>query len=232
MSSVFSGFPTRSRFISLPEAFITDLLPEMDDAAEIKTTLFVLRALYLKRGYPRFLTQGEMDSNRELVEMVGGLDKLLQVLSQAVQRGTLLRLAVGREEHEYILYFLNDETSRLAIEKVAKGQLALGKLAPLPPLQPAAEPTHNIYSLYENNIGLLTPMAAEELKEAEKLYPAAWIEDAFKEAVAQNKRRWSYISRILERWAEEGRGDGTAGRYPKKDPNKYIKGRYGHIVRR
>jgi hypothetical protein len=76
-------------------------------------------------------------------------------------------------------------------------------------------------------------MIAEELREAEKLYPEAWIRDAIKEAVNQNIRKKSYILAILERWATEGRNDGTYRRdTEKEDPDKYIKGRYGHMVRR
>ena len=63
----------------------------------------------------------------------------------------------------------------------------------------------NIFVLYEQNIGPLTPLLAEELMEAEDTYPAAWIEDAFREAVELNKRSWRYIQRILERWAAEGK---------------------------
>jgi DnaD/phage-associated family protein len=79
---------------------------------------------------------------------------------------------------------------------------------------------------------MLTPMIAEELREAEKLYPETWIRDAIKAAVNQNKRKWSYISAILERWSAEGRSDGTYQRDSKTDPDKYIKGKYGHMVRR
>ena len=74
----------------------------------------------------------------------------------------------------------------------------------------------NIFALYEQNIGLLTPMIAEELKEAEKLYPVSWIEEAFKEAVSLNKRNWRYISRILERWASEGKDSGEFRRDSKR----------------
>ena len=76
-------------------------------------------------------------------------------------------------------------------------------------------------------------MIAEELKEAEKLYPAEWIESAFKEAVTLNKRSWRYIARILERWAIEGKDDGKPGRDFKKedDREKYIRGKYGHMVK-
>jgi DnaD/phage-associated family protein len=94
-------------------------------------------------------------------------------------------------------------------------------------------PAVNIFTLYEQNIGMITPMIAEELKEAEKLYPPLWIEEAFKEAVTLNKRSWKYIARILERWTSEGKDSGEYKRDIKKGgPNKYIKGKYGHLVKR
>jgi DnaD/phage-associated family protein len=63
----------------------------------------------------------------------------------------------------------------------------------------------NIFVLYEQNIGLLSPLIAEELKEAADRYPAEWIEAAFREAVLYNKRNWKYIRAILRRWETEGR---------------------------
>ena len=87
--------------------------------------------------------------------------------------------------------------------------------------------------MYEENIGLLTPMIAEELRDAEKTYPELWIKDAVKEAVNAGKRNWRYISAILERWATEGKSDGTHLRdFKKTDPDKFIKGKYGHAVKR
>jgi DnaD/phage-associated family protein len=63
----------------------------------------------------------------------------------------------------------------------------------------------NIFALYEQNIGLLTPLIAEDLKDAISHYPEEWIEAAFREALQHNKRKWSYISAILRRWETEGR---------------------------
>ena len=63
----------------------------------------------------------------------------------------------------------------------------------------------NIFVLYEQNIGLLSPLLADELKDAAEQYPAEWIEAAFREAVQHNKRKWSYIRAILRRWETEGR---------------------------
>ncbi|MBI4287591.1 MAG: DnaD domain protein [Chloroflexi bacterium] len=232
MDTVFRGFPPGSRFTSIPDAFFTALLPRIEDMAELRVTLYVLRGIYLKKGYPRFLVQEELESYRDLVTMAGGADKLREALGQAAHRGTLLRLAVRKAGREHVLYFMNDDTSRLAVEKIVKGQLPLGEFAPVAPLPADEQAPRNIYSLYESNIGLLTPMIAEELKDAEKLYPASWIEDAFKAAVAQNKRRWSYISRILERWAIEGRGDGTSGGHAEKEPYDFFKGERRNIAER
>ncbi len=88
----------------------------------------------------------------------------------------------------------------------------------------------NIYVLYEQNIGPLTPLLADELKEAEDSYPAAWIEDAFRESVELNKRSWRYIQRILERWATEGKGDETARQRRKDDPRRFIEGKYADYI--
>ena len=92
----------------------------------------------------------------------------------------------------------------------------------------------DIFTLYEQNIGMLTPLIADELREAEKQYPETWIKDAIKEAVALNKRNWRYIARILEHWSTEGKDDGTHRGNLKKntDPDKYIRGKYGHMVQR
>jgi DnaD/phage-associated family protein len=62
----------------------------------------------------------------------------------------------------------------------------------------------NIFSIYEREIGPLTPFVAEDLKAAEKDYPIEWIEAAIREAVANNVRKWSYIMGILRRWKKEG----------------------------
>ena len=69
----------------------------------------------------------------------------------------------------------------------------------------------DIFTLYEQNIGPLTPMMADKLREAAETYPAAWIEDAFGEALTHNKRNWAYIYRVLENWSERGRTSESNG---------------------
>ena len=130
------------------------------------------------------------------------------------------------------IYFLNSKSNRQVMAKIQSGELILSGLKAEEQADTETEELPDIFTLYEQNLGMLTPMIAEELREAEKLYPETWIRDAIKEAVNQNKRKWSYVSAILESWSAEGRSDGTYRRDSKTDPDKYIKGKYGHMVRR
>jgi DnaD/phage-associated family protein len=118
--------------------------------------------------------------------------------------------------------------------KIKAGKLSVQGLTVKPRPYVGMEEYPDVFTLYEENIGMLTPIISEELVEAEKLYSSEWIKDAIKEAVALNKRNWRYISAILERWSVEGKASGTYKRdsSQKADPDKYIKGKYGHMVRR
>jgi DnaD/phage-associated family protein len=88
--------------------------------------------------------------------------------------------------------------------------------------------------LYEQNIGTLTPIIAEELKELRRTYPVHWFEEAVKKAASYNKRNLKYIEAILERWKVEGfQTPKTSNRSKKEDDSdKYIKQKYGHLVQR
>lgn len=71
----------------------------------------------------------------------------------------------------------------------------------------AAGKTNSVFSVYEQNIGMLNPMISEELIKAETEFGPAWIVDAILEAVKANVRRWKYIRAILDNWKANGRGD-------------------------
>ncbi len=234
----FNGFPARMEFTPLPNLFFSQLLPQIDDINELKTTLHILWALYRKRGYPRFVTYNELLGDTSLVSSLKKTAKtadeaLSNALKMAAGRGTILHLTCDLDGKPEEIYFLNTQSDRQAMAKIQNGKLKLPGLKARVVAGIWAEQLPDIFTLYEQNIGMLTPMIAEELREAEKLYPETWIKDAIKEAVNQNKRKWSYISAILERWSTEGKSYGAYKRdTEKEDPDKYIKGRYGHIVRR
>ena len=67
--------------------------------------------------------------------------------------------------------------------------------------------TATIFKTYQDNIGLITPMASVRLQEIVDIYPEGWFADATLEAVKNNKRNLGYIEAILKRWKADGRGD-------------------------
>lgn len=226
------------KFTAVPDFFLTKLLPQISDIAELKTTLHIFQALYHKRGYPRFTTYKELLGNKSLMSSFKGDVKppdevLRRALEMATRRGTILHLALERDGKLEDIYFLNTESDRQVMAKIQNGELKLSGLqAKEPAYVDTGEPS-DIFSLYEQNIGMLTPLIADELRDAEQLYPQYWIRDAIKEAVALNKRSWRYIAKILENWSAEGKSDGTHREDSKKtDRDKYIKQKYGNAVRR
>ncbi len=235
----FSGFPARAEVTPIPNLFFATVMPQVDDIAELKTILHVFWLLSRRRGYAQFVTYNDLLSDPILMGGMEGETKrkgevLRQALHLAVQHGTMLYLWLDRDGETEDAYFINTEAGKNTIDKIQQGKLALPGLRPKKEERVEAVSPPDIFTLYEQNIGMLTPMIGEELQEAEKLYPADWIESAFREAVGLNKRSWKYIARILERWAIEGKDNGKLGRDSEKerDRDKYIRGKYGHMVKR
>jgi len=219
----FSGFPPgKVRSASVPEPVFTELIPLVDDLAELKLTLHVLWRLGGQRGNVRYLRRSDLASDRVLLSGLGDapLAALNGALERAVERGTLLRAEATIGETSEEVYFANTARGRAAVEAIAHGEWP-------DELELAGQP--NIFTLYEQNVGLLTPLIADELRLAEQEYPAVWIEEAFREAVSLNKRSWKYIRAILERWRTEGRGEGR--RPPGAERRRYIEGEYGEYIK-
>jgi len=234
----FNGFPSRMEYTPVPNIFLSNLLPGIIDIAEIKVILQIFRLVYFKKGNPKFVTFNELSND---VSLLSGLQEsgrksetvLKEALESAIRRMIILRVTLDDGNKEDV-YLLNTEANREAVEKIKNREIQLSGLAKghiSPEINVEKQP--DIFTLYEENIGLLTPMIAEELRDAEKVYPELWIKDAIKEAVNAGKRNWRYISSILEHWTAEGRSNGAHLRnFKKTDPDKFIKGRYGHAVKR
>jgi DNA replication protein len=240
----FAGFPDRMTYLPVPAAIFGSLLREIDSLPELKTTLHVCRLLQERRTTPRFVRKSALLADRALLLSLRGDDgaapehALTVALDRATRRGTLVATAVRDGDQSDTCFFLNTGANRRIVREVERGERRLGPLEPAPTPAEAGgrdSAAGGIFDLYEQNIGLLTPLLAEELREAELTYPAAWIEDAFREAVGQNKRSWRYIQRILENWTARGRGPGgKTGRRadPPEDSRSYLSGKYGRLIRR
>lgn len=232
----FSGFPARMDFTPIPNLFLNMLLPKLKDDNQLRLSLHLFRILYVKKGYPRFVSLSELRQDTALKKSLtfspGDYETALETtLTKLREQGIFLESVLsGDGEHERI-YLLNTETNRQALQKVASGEINIGKLEPVETAGSGDE-LPDIFSLYEQNIGQLTPIIAEQLLAAQRDYPEDWLREAIAEAAGYNKRNWRYISRILETWQREGKSSGTHRRHPEKsDPDRFFKGKYGHMVR-
>lgn len=226
----FKGFPGgKVIFTRIPALFFSELLPLIDDLAELKITLYALWRLDRDEGKFSYLRKSDFNSDKRMMQGLGGEPQkvLDEALQRAVAHGTLLAADLNTEKGVDTYYFLNSPRGQAAVQAINRGEW-----------RPSGDKHHpisldierpNIYRLYEENIGPLTPMIRDELIDAEANYPADWIEDAVRIAVENNVRRWRYIQAILRSWKEEGR-DEQNRRDTQKDRRRYVEGPFADFI--
>ena len=196
----FNGFTSSETFTQVPDSFIR-MMNEIEDVAELKVTFYAIWRIEHIEGNFRALRENDFET-----ESLGlSVDEIRRGLGKCLERGTLLKA----ENEADVLYFLNSPRGRLAVDSFTKGKLSR--------VGSATRERSNVFKRYEENIGPLTPLIADMLKDAEDVYTAEWISDAIGLAVENNKRNWKYIEAILKRWKEEGRAEKQNRRNDKKD---------------
>ena len=229
MNVNFSGFQENKKsFTGIPEQFFSELMPGIKDINELKLVFYLLWSAYTQGDYGAAFTlqdilldehflKGLEISDQDAKSLVAGLfEKLAQV-------NILVKVSI--EPSVETCYFINSPRGRAAADLMRSGSLFQIQSQPKATLD-IIKP--NIFRLYEENIGPLTPLIADSLRDAQESYPEEWIEEAIRIAVANNVRRWNYIDHILTRWQEEGR-DGTDRRNSQEDYRRYLKGEYGEF---
>lgn len=207
----FSGFTAgKTRFTYIPNEFFSDVLPIIDDLAELKAVLYTFWRLGQGEGDVRYLRLD--DALADLIFLDGlpaasddSETVAREAFAQAAHRGILIQISVKRSGMEETWYFLNSRKGREAVERLRRGDFE-GLMHDIDDVVVGLEKERpNIFLLYEHNIGMVSPILADKLRQAERDYPENWIHDAFSLAVEHNKRSWAYISRILQNWAEHGK---------------------------
>ena len=172
-------------------------------------------AILLLLGYFELLSQQEVAS--DVVELFILLDHLpaaeddrwQRALAELLEEGLLLAYPQTIEDpQEPVLLFPATPEGIRRFEALQAGDLTKAEIQAANPLPDPSKP--NIFTLYEQNIGPLTPMVAEILKADAETYPESWLRDAIQEAVSRNIRNWKYVQAILKSWQEKGR-DSTHG---------------------
>jgi DnaD/phage-associated family protein len=233
---VFSGFPRDTLYTPTPDPLFGPLLEDIQDMAELKVALRGIWLLHHKRQGPRTVSLDEFLTDTVLLrglEPEGSADSAVEEIRRglrlAVRRGVFLVHGGNPDE---AVFALNNDSGRRALARLketgASGSANSG--ADEAPAKPREK--LNIFALYEDTIGMLSPIVAERLKEAEQRYPPGWIREAFEIAALENKRSWQYVAAILARWGSEGKGnwaggskdDGKPGRHsPQNQRGKYSK---------
>jgi DNA replication protein len=227
----FKGFPEgRLRTTPIPEIFFNELLPAIDHLGELKISLYAMWALARKPGTFQYLRRSEMLTDELLLRSLAEDEKdaeqaLDEALGRAVKRGTLLETSLELGGHQETFFFINSAKGRAGLEGLKTGAwdptgedqtpVALGQEQP------------NIFTLYEQNFGPLTPMIAEVLAQAEQDYPPAWIEEAMRIAVENNVRKWRYVEGILKDWRNRGKDDREDRGDSEKARRRYLEGELG-----
>lgn len=249
MSKRFGGFLVATDpAVTVPLAFFTHVLPQLTDLAEVQVTLAVFRLASEAGGIEAPVGAAAIRRDRPLrdaLRVVGSPRepdrRVAAGLDLAAGRGTLLRFAAehaGDAEPE-VWYYVNTPANQALIAAMARGAVAPPAALWRGDAVPAVRPERpNVFRLYEQNIGLLTPLIADHLVDALETYPVEWIEDAIAEAVSYNRRSWRYAQRILDQWAATGRtaerGGGSGHEAARRrdqdhqhlDPDQYRDGRH------
>jgi len=221
----FDGYPAGEAYPTpVPGLFFRELLPQIEDLNELKVTIYAFWRLNQKEGAFRYLQIEDFEDDEVFIEGLearhGSKTAALQdALDSCVQRGSLLKAKVTTGRQRPLLYFINSPRGRAAVKAIQDGQWRQNE-DPRIPLNLSLE-RPNIFQLYEEHIGPLSPMIAEALKEAEETYPYSWIEEGIRIAVERNKRNWRYVAAILERWQQEGRDERTNRRDSEEARRRY-----------
>ena len=211
----FPGFTSSETFTQVPDSFIK-MMNEIQDVAELKVTLFAIWRIEHMEGNFRAMSKVDFDE----AALGLNLEEIRFGLGKAVERQTLLRA----ENEAGVFFFLNSPRGRLSAEAFAKGQMK--------PSASYVPNKSNVFKLYEENIGALTPLLADMLKEAEREYPGMWFEEAFEIAVSRNVRTWKYIEAILRRWKENGKDERRDSQDSVKDAKRYTDGEFSEFFKR
>jgi DnaD/phage-associated family protein len=207
----FPGFPEEiTNPIRIPEQFFHHALQSLNDLNELKLILYIFWRLERMEGPLHYIRLSDLLKDEQLIHSLPeasgrARSVIMTALDRAQNDGILLQADIATNGKKDKLICLNAPRGRAAVSAIQRGEWRETEVNNQPGDIYTEKP--NIFQLYEANIGPLTPLIADALRDAEKTFQADWIEDAFQIAVERNKRNWHYIEAILDRWQKGGRDD-------------------------
>lgn len=231
-----AGSSVRHGLVPLPPDFVERYLVHITNIIELKVTLHVCALVVQQRTKPRRVSWEMLVADALLRQSLTAVaphssseDVLAEGLAAAVHRGSILHVVQpdkhGRAINWYLVRTDANEAWAASCDTVEDDEPVIATTQP------------SLIGLYEQHLGIVTPFIVAELHLAAQRYPHAWIEEAMREAVVANVRSWRYVSKILQRWASQGRGNWsapstTAATPVAIDADRYTSGAYGDLFRR
>jgi DnaD/phage-associated family protein len=205
-----SGYQSPN-YTQTPNDLFDVLLPEMG-YAELKVSLCILRNTL---GYHR---DGVTLSIRTIARMTGLTTRnVLEGAKAAEERGTLTRAVSSTMTTTWLPVIAKDTVCIPRGNRTVspgKGKLPV-KESKESNKENTTTTTANIFKVYEQNIGPLTPLISEDLTDLAKTYTDEWVRRAMVEAATSNVRNLKYIKAVLAGYKERGSPD--IGRTPVKE---------------
>jgi DnaD/phage-associated family protein len=216
----FHGFSEDHQgVVRLPVRFFGDVLPLIEDLNQLRLLLYMFWHIEQQETKIRYFRWVDFVSDTLLCEMIIGEEALINALESLVSCGVVLKADLPWMNETY--YFINGPQGRAAVSAIENGEWQSVNQERKPIQLTRQKP--NIFKMYEENIGPITPLMADVLKQDELTYPDVWISDAIEIAVTHNARNWKYIQAILNRWQSKGRGNEQNRRDNSQDPESYRK---------
>lgn len=201
---------------SIPEQILLRALNACSDLEELQAVMLV--AILTTNGAPvaesAYLSHPTVEDTFAVVGTpLPGAERAAEALERAVAHGLLIRFLTEDDVASRAWVLLNTIENARYLARLAEPATALPEefwISESPPRVVIDRPS--AFRLYEQNIGPLTPLVADQLIRALEIYPAQWVDSAIGEAVSYNRRSWRYISRILENWLADGPAGGQVRR--------------------
>lgn len=194
--------------IQVDRVFLNDVLQRSTDLAQLKATLYVLQRAGGggARGVP--LTDLLVPEVARTIARPNTPEPSPERVRRAVERalvdGLLLKISVHIAGVDSVYLLPATAANRAVVQQLRDGgEIDAGGIG-LPEEGAVSIYRPNVFAAYERYIGSLTPLIAEQLRDAELSYPRGWIEDAIQIAAESNHRHWRYVQSILSRWEDDG----------------------------
>jgi DNA replication protein len=200
--------------VTIP-AELFDQIIETQDLSELKAILHVL--LLSGAGATMAVPAAELLAPRVVRAIAGSNnpeakeDRAQRAVDRAVTNGVLLRITAGAGASRQQYLLPATKQTRALVERLRAGETGTADEIGLPSARDVVVYRPNVFAFYEQHLGPLTPLVADQLRDAERAYPRIWIEEAIVAAADSNTRSWRYIETILSRWEDTG-----APRRPRK----------------